>query len=109
MTIMAIMLKRRRIKRLQNIIRRLLNMLPKHGAQWWSVCRVAITIMMMTIFMRNTTIIIKSTINIRNTTKNTSIITMTDAAQHPAMFLTAIHANMASATAISARGVVIRR
>ena len=71
-------------------------MLPKHGAQWWSVCRVAITIMMMTIFMRNTTIIIKST-------------TMTDAAQHPAMFLTAIHANMASATAISARGVVIRR
>ncbi len=84
-------------------------MLPKHGAQWWSVCRVTITIMMMTIFMRNTTIIIKSTINIRNTTKNTSIITMTDAAQHPAMFLTAIHANMASATAISARGVVIRR
>ena len=84
-------------------------MLPKHGAQWWSVCRVTITIMMMTIFMRYTTIIIKSTINIRNTTKNTSIITMTDAAQHPAMFLTAIHANMASATAISARGVVIRR
>ncbi len=99
MRIMAIILQRRRIKRLQNIIRRLLNMLPKHGAQWWSVCRVTITIMM----------IIKSTINIRNTTKNTSIITMTDAAQHPAMFLTAIHANMASATAISARGVVIRR
>ena len=84
-------------------------MMQNHGAQWWSVCRVTITIMMMTIFMRNTTIIIKSTINIRNTTKNTSIITMTDAAQHPAMFLTAIHANMASATAISARGVVIRR